>query len=197
MKPALFFGAVIAAVGGLFLWGRATPHSRPTESPSTPPRPLGKGLPEDTVRDRLLLIGRRLQIYRHEKGFLPVGKRRSAKDAGLPSDLLELAQPGHPWSLPHGRADFRFDLPVYNHIYDPPNPSHFMSVYAERTPGADPSTWAKYGEKRPILMCELIVDEAIYRDVWAVGYPVLVLRLNGEVARVQRNPRNPADILSR
>lgn len=191
-----FFGLVVAAVGGLFVWGRSTPHvDEPTVAPR-PPAPIGKGLPEGLVRERLSLIGRRLQIYRKEKGFLPVAKRRSAKDAGLPTDLLELGQPGHKWSLPNGRADFRFNLPVYNHLYDPPNPSHFMTLFAQGTPAADPASWAKYGEKRPILMCELIVDEQTYYRVWALGYPVMILRLNGEVAMAKRNPRNPTEILS-
>lgn len=188
VKPALFFLAILAAVGGLFWWGRGSKPA--SESPKDPRLHFGEGkaLPDEIVRDRLRLVNDCIQKYRKEKTVLPPAQRRNFRDAGLPPGLASLAKAGQKWSLPHGIDDLRFNMPIWNRRYENPFVNHIQPLYRYDGNVDDARTWRELGEKRPIVICDLVVDEAEYFSHQHDGYRVMILRLNGQIEVVKFEP---------
>jgi hypothetical protein len=138
----------------------------------------------DEARNRAQLekIGRALQLYRAEYGFVEPARRGSYSDAGLPLALNVLFEvPGKPWSL--SRADF-----------DPPTRrSHLRSTFAQMywTPRqyavhGDVSSYFRTRGEQLIILLDPESEPELWKRPDGVR-DVMVLRLNGTVGRVRFN----------
>ncbi|MBS1721549.1 MAG: hypothetical protein JSS66_00920 [Armatimonadetes bacterium] len=109
----------------------------------------------DESRAKLLSIGRALQLYRQEYGYLEnVAERKTYSDAGLPPYMAVLIQPGHRWSTPNGIKDFQISFP--DTPDRAPNTSHFFITYwpkelDEGMNGSMEKYYALRGEKLIVL----------------------------------------------
>lgn len=190
-------GAV--AIGGLAFAGSGLKAS------SFAPRQASPGSNYDWAgsRAKLQRLGVALQIYREAHGNLPVSERESYLDAGLPSSLARLHNPGKPWNV--DRTDL-FAQSVRGDPQDYVAPdgktirlgSNFISIMngpAINKP-ENKHFWKTKGEDLIIA-----VDDNMYRysEMQPTGrtLPYLVLRLSGRVDVVLLDTGNPSYALSK
>lgn len=152
---------------------------------------------------KMAKIGQSLALYREEYKPLPVDRRKTYSDAGLPPTLLVFIQEkGRKWSLPDGMETFRISAPfgLYD-IKDNPNATHFSRLYW--TPehykrlGDISSFFASRGDELPILADFSINTDAEFADRSAKTLRAVVLRLNGKVDVVVFKHNEHLDILRR
>lgn len=138
---------------------------------------------------KLRKIGESLQVYRKEKGFKDTNLRFTIADAGLPPNMLYLAEPGHVWSLKGGIADFQISYP---RLKFPKGAPHFVNVYPPTGvpyPDGDPRLdFSRVLQSRGddlIVMADTMFGQTpefkkLLPRCWAI-----VLRLNGKVEIVE------------
>ncbi len=149
---------------------------------------------------KLKEIGRRLQVYRGEAGYLSPSQRTSSTQAGLPNSMSILGiRRGKAWSTPNGIQDFKVQTPRRG--VDPgPNTSHFMQLYWEPKlypPMGDISAFfAERGESLPVLADTNMnsVEDIVNNGSDLVA---IVLRLDGTVSIVHWNVRERNSLLTR
>lgn len=153
------------------------------------------------TQTKLARIGRCLALYREEYKPLPVDRRKTYSDAGLPPTLLVFIQAkGRKWSLPGGMEAFRISAPfgLYD-IKDNPNATHFSRLYwtpehYERL-GDISSFFSSRGDELPILADFSINTDAEFADHSRKTLRAVVLRLNGKVDVVEFKHNEHLDIL--
>lgn len=138
----------------------------------------------DEARNRAQLekIGRALQMYRAEYGFVEPARRQTYSHAGLPPRIGQMAFiTGKPWSLT--LSDIK---PA---TYRSPNPGTFSQMYwgPERyhVQGDVSSLYRTRGE-RLIVMMDLETDPGLWKSADGIR-EALVLRLDGTVDKIQFN----------
>lgn len=143
-------------------------------------------------RTKLEAIGRAIAAYRESHPAKPVANRKSPTDAGLPSGLRVLAEPGKPWTLKDGMKALQVEKP--NEQFRGED-LHFTLLYwsseeAKAVPALrDMSDWfAARGEDLPIVadFNAGTVEQWEKRKV-----TVVILRLSGIVDTIEYDPGEP------
>jgi hypothetical protein len=130
---------------------------------------------------KLRRIGAALQIYRSEFGVIPVEKRSSPADAGLPPYIELLGkQPDRPWSTPNGINDFRISSPVWPWTNMWAGGSHFNRLYNLDDAPIYLSFYRTRGEMLPVL-ADLNINRAAGSFSTGDQLRAVILRLNGTV----------------
>jgi hypothetical protein len=138
----------------------------------------------DEARNRAQLekIGRALQLYRAEYGFVEPSRRRTYSDAGLPPRIAQWAfEVGKPWSL--ALSDIK---PA---TYRQPEPGTFSQMYwgPERFGvHGDLSNHYRTRGERLIVLMDLETDPGMWRSADGMR-EALVLRLDGSVDKIRFN----------
>lgn len=142
----------------------------------------------DEAIAKLKTIGRALQIYRAEYGYLPPNERKNYSDAGLPPSLHVLLKKGYKWSLSDSNKVFQLTQPALWRVGDD---SHFLDLYwpewGYKQLGDISFFFKGRGENLPILADDNMNS---IEDYLTPGNhaKALILRLNGEVELVTFDP---------
>ncbi|HWP31841.1 MAG TPA: hypothetical protein VNK96_09010 [Fimbriimonadales bacterium] len=151
---------------------------------------------------KLKAIGKALQIYRAEYGYLPVEQRKNYSDAGLPPFLSDaLMDSGFAWSVPkdtfylsHPNDMHQGKCLSFTQLYVD-SMEDYESSYEYKKYGDLRELYAKRGEALPILMDFNMLSGKEMAEM--TKFPVLILRLNGEVEQVEYLRDKPFEIYNR
>lgn len=148
-------------------------------------------------KNKLITIGQSLSMYRNAHGFKPTSEWNLPTDAGLPENILDLAKPGHVWSLVGGEEAFKLAGVIipgmgamdFQHAY----PFKGLPI-GENSPYASLGAIMKaQGTRMPVLIDPHFGMQAKYSK--EAKYTAMVLRMDGTVDVVSYNPADVLDVL--
>jgi hypothetical protein len=143
-------------------------------------RATGGDYDEARNRAQLEKIGRALQLYRAEHGFVEPARRQTYSDAGLPPYIAQMTLvAGKPWSL------VRADIVPATHRGSTPGTFSQMYWGPDRAQSfGDVSTLYRTRGEQMIVLMDVETDPSRWRS--ADGRrEALVLRLNGTVEKIR------------
>lgn len=202
-KASYIWSFVTVAFGGICVGTSYLAVRRFNEAPPVEP-PVAPWATYDweAAEARLTQLGGAPQKYRKHNGILPVAQRKSDMDAGIACGvedvLIRLTEKGKPWTVPRAAAYAPEEIPnvpgaIFSSLTCVASKRRFDSP---REPsGADwKSIWAKRGESVPIYM-DTTMHAWSETGKQGVYRPVLILRLGGQVERVEVDISNRREIL--